>query len=122
MDFWRLPHDPHQTVDIMVKPTLQANLEESLDRHQLPYNVIIDNVQDVIDGQHGSDEETDPGLDSFDYSRYHTYEEVGQCLLEATIRLATFLSENAQCAGGYLKKCKGTALIYSLQDDGPLRI
>ncbi|XP_072047991.1 carboxypeptidase B-like [Amphiura filiformis] len=84
IDFWSLPHHPHETVDIMVRPTSQAHLEKSLEQQQVPYNVIIGNVQDVIDGQHGSEEETAPGQELFDYSRYHTYEEIQQWIEDFT--------------------------------------
>ena len=76
MDFWRGPHHPYKAVDIMVDPKFQEDLEQTLHQSQMPYNVMIDNVQDVINGEHGDDKELAAGRDSLDYSKYHTYEEV----------------------------------------------
>ena len=57
----------------MVAPQYQEELKEILDAKNVPYHVMIEDVQALVDSQlKGVDTAVD-----FDYTKYHTYAEVG---------------------------------------------
>ena len=57
----------------MVSPQYQEELKEILDAKHVPYHVMIEDVQALVDSQlKGVDTAAD-----FDYTKYHTYAEVG---------------------------------------------
>ena len=72
MDIWQsgkrgLP------MDIMVPPHFQAEIKEILAAKHIPYHVMVQDVQGLIDSQARKD--VDVTAD-FDYTVYHTYDEV----------------------------------------------
>ena len=57
----------------MVAPRFQAELKEILDSQNIPYHVMIKDVQSLVDSQ-----TSDVGTtNNYDYTKYHRYSEVG---------------------------------------------
>ena len=79
-------------VDIMTPPHTQSELESVLQNNNIEYSVHVDDVQRLIDGQftqrRNKFERRD--VDSFDYERYHTYEEVSQATVERGVAVVMY--------------------------------
>ncbi|XP_071944100.1 uncharacterized protein [Antedon mediterranea] len=78
VEFWQSTRALSRPVDVMVKPQEQHYVKTLLEAAGLKFNVMMDDVQKVIDDQRMDDRVTSSDLASFDYSTYHTYEEIQQ--------------------------------------------
>ncbi|XP_786036.3 carboxypeptidase B [Strongylocentrotus purpuratus] len=83
ISFWSQPLTTKRPTDIVVQPRFQDDLKEILDAKQIKYSVMIDDVQTLIDSQSRSDDDVKISAD-FDYSVYHTYEEIQAWVFEIT--------------------------------------
>nr|XP_054749055.1 carboxypeptidase B-like [Lytechinus pictus] len=83
ISFWSQPRTTKRPTDILVQPRFQDDIKELLDAKQIKYSVMIDDVQSVIDSQARSEDDVKIGAD-FDYSMYHTYDEIQAWVFEIT--------------------------------------
>ncbi|XP_070578456.1 carboxypeptidase B-like [Ptychodera flava] len=74
-DFWDFPRD------VMVEPSHLGKIKGIFDSNGIQYSVWIDDVQRLIDDQFSISSRLSE-IDSFDYSVYHTYEEIQQWVLD----------------------------------------
>ncbi|XP_077994289.1 carboxypeptidase B-like isoform X2 [Glandiceps talaboti] len=73
VDFWRAPSVPDRYIDIMLSSKSANKIERALENFNIPYDILIPDVQKVIDDQLISNQGNDT---DFDYSKYHTFEEI----------------------------------------------
>nr|XP_054773472.1 carboxypeptidase B-like [Lytechinus pictus] len=87
VDFWReaTPSSLHRPVDIMVPPNLRNNLRDILTFLSLDIEINIPDVGALVTGQmseiqarRANEPVGTAALSDFDYTRYHTYDEIQQ--------------------------------------------
>ncbi|XP_077990787.1 carboxypeptidase B-like [Glandiceps talaboti] len=78
VDFWDFPRD------VMVSPSSQKQIKDLLRTNNIQYHTWISNVQDLIDNQFSPRRQGQ--VEEFDYSVYHTYEEIQQWVFDTADR------------------------------------
>jgi len=76
LDFWTEPVGLYRNVDIHVSPIQATWLSVQLENRGIEYNITIDNVQELVDGQLTAQSMFSNDVGDIDYSVYHTYDEV----------------------------------------------
>ncbi|XP_078000640.1 carboxypeptidase B-like [Glandiceps talaboti] len=83
IDFWIEPTRLNSPIDVMVPPNLQNEVNMYLRKHGISVRTLQTNVQKTIDAQmkeghssQASDRESTATPSRFDYSVYHTWEEI----------------------------------------------
>ncbi|NWI24052.1 CBPA1 Carboxypeptidase, partial [Sula dactylatra] len=79
VDFWRHPTSPNHPVDLRVPfASLQA-VKAFLEAHNIPYSIMIENVQELLDEEKKTMMKSRRVVRStrtFDFASYHTLDEV----------------------------------------------
>ncbi|CAG9856924.1 unnamed protein product [Phyllotreta striolata] len=84
LDFWTEPKKVGIPVDIMVPPERKEYVQDTFERHQIKYDVMIENVQSRIDEEKLSNEQSKLSTEDFNWSKYHTLEEINNWLMLLT--------------------------------------
>ncbi|XP_072048178.1 carboxypeptidase B-like [Amphiura filiformis] len=88
IDVWQSSALEGHPMDVMVAPRFQAELKEILDVQQVPYHVMIKDVQSLVDTQ-----TKDVGTSNdFDYTQYHTYDEIQQWVVDFSAQYPSIVS------------------------------
>ncbi|NWH41523.1 CBPA5 Carboxypeptidase, partial [Chloropsis hardwickii] len=79
VDFWRHPNNPSHPVDLRVSfPSLQG-IKKFLDFHNFSYSIMIEDVQELLEEEKESmrrSRRVKRSSRTFDFSSYHTIDEV----------------------------------------------
>ncbi|RWS29352.1 Carboxypeptidase A2-like protein [Leptotrombidium deliense] len=84
IDFWQEPGFGKSSVNCRVSPQFQSSLEQHLKDNYLPFKIIIENIQEIIDKEKIENNQIlrnsyltgRHDLDDFRLDYYHTYEEI----------------------------------------------
>ena len=75
LDVWRFPSKVNVPADIQLSPLDYVDVTSALNDHGIETHDFIEDVQRLIEGQKRT-ENRSPPLSEFDYSKYHTLQEV----------------------------------------------
>jgi len=88
LDFWTEPHSILDHVDIRIAPEYKDTFLASLQERGIPYTVMINNIQELIDQQLYRDNDTAP--DAFSLTQYNTLEDIQSYLTQFSNKHSTF--------------------------------
>ncbi|NWI10949.1 CBPA1 Carboxypeptidase, partial [Crypturellus soui] len=84
VDFWRGPTKPGHPADLRVPFRNLRAVKSLLEANDVPYSVMIEDVQELLDEEKRTmrlSRRLERSTETFDFSSYHTIEEVGACTL-----------------------------------------
>uniref|UniRef100_T1JFH7 Peptidase M14 domain-containing protein n=1 Tax=Strigamia maritima TaxID=126957 RepID=T1JFH7_STRMM len=87
VDFWTEPRFLNSTVDIMVTPNELKNIINFLQKLKIPYVIMIDDVQKMLDDDIVINDDSDhfdsrSMLEKLSWTKYHRFDEINQFLDE----------------------------------------
>ena len=84
IQFWKEPRGLNNWLNIMVNPLVRDDFEMNLKLAKIDFSISINDVGDLIEKQFklkSIKKSKNNGNDSFDYSKYHTLDEINEWML-----------------------------------------